>query len=194
MDGLRYSADDSYYRPGPVHTCFMFEHVDWWLGPLSGSRQAEGLQSRTRHSQTARANTGFLRKHKYFLKIWIQPLQASTSIRILRGLDVCGCVDGGTLGPRGECCQDWRNLRSEFFNPNSVKTREIASFLGRKGAVWENPYWLWLAVSVAWQMRGQKTLRLRPRAWSPGMGEGGDWWSWMMGVIAEGIPRGCHFE
>jgi len=22
------------------------------------------------------------------------------------------------------------------------------------------------------------------------MGEGGDWWSWPMGVIAEGIPRG----
>jgi len=29
---------------------------------------------------------------------------------------------------------------------------------------------------------------------SPGMGEGGDWWSWSMGVIAEGIPRGCPGE
>jgi len=28
--------------------------------------------------------------------------------------------------------------------------------------------------------------------WSPGMGEGGDWWSWPMGVIAKGIPRDCQ--
>jgi len=34
-----------------------------------------------------------------------------------------------------------------------------------------------------------KPLRL-PRAWSPGMGVGGDWWSRLNGVIAEaqGIP------
>jgi len=31
---------------------------------------------------------------------------------------------------------------------------------------------------------------LGPR--SPSTGEGGDWWSWPMGVEAEGIPRVCH--
>jgi len=29
---------------------------------------------------------------------------------------------------------------------------------------------------------------------SPGTGEGGDWWSWPMGVKAEGTPRVCHRE
>ena len=29
---------------------------------------------------------------------------------------------------------------------------------------------------------------------SPGTGEGGDWWSWPMGVKAKGTPRGCHRE
>ena len=33
---------------------------------------------------------------------------------------------------------------------------------------------------------------LGPLPRSPGMGEGGDWWSWPMGVIAEGILRGCQ--
>jgi len=33
---------------------------------------------------------------------------------------------------------------------------------------------------------------LRPLPRSPGMGEGGDWWSWPMGVTAQGIPRGCQ--
>ena len=28
----------------------------------------------------------------------------------------------------------------------------------------------------------------------PGTGEGGDWWSWPMGVKAEVTPRGCHGE
>jgi len=27
---------------------------------------------------------------------------------------------------------------------------------------------------------------------SPGMGEGGDWWSRPMGIIAKGIPRSCQ--
>jgi len=27
---------------------------------------------------------------------------------------------------------------------------------------------------------------------SHGMGEGGDWWIWPMGVIVKGIPRGCQ--
>jgi len=35
---------------------------------------------------------------------------------------------------------------------------------------------------------------LGPLPRSPGMGEGGDWWIWPMGVIAEGISRGCHCE
>ena len=34
---------------------------------------------------------------------------------------------------------------------------------------------------------------LRPLQ-SSGMGEGGDWWSWLMGVRAEGIPKGCQGE
>jgi len=38
-----------------------------------------------------------------------------------------------------------------------------------------------------------KPLRL-PCAWSPGTGEGGDWWSWPMGVKAEGIPRVFHCQ
>ena len=29
---------------------------------------------------------------------------------------------------------------------------------------------------------------------SPGTSEGGDWWSWPMGVKAEGTPRICHRE
>jgi len=29
---------------------------------------------------------------------------------------------------------------------------------------------------------------------SPGTGEGGDWWSWPMGVKAKGTPRVCHRE
>jgi len=33
---------------------------------------------------------------------------------------------------------------------------------------------------------------LGPLPRSPGMGEGGDWWSWPMGVIAEGVLRGCQ--
>jgi len=33
---------------------------------------------------------------------------------------------------------------------------------------------------------------LGPLPRSPGMGEGGDWWSWPMGVLAKGIPRGCQ--
>jgi len=33
---------------------------------------------------------------------------------------------------------------------------------------------------------------LGPLPRSPGMGEDGDWWSWPMGVIAKGIPRGCQ--
>jgi len=41
--------------------------------------------------------------------------------------------------------------------------------------------------------QGLKPLRLR-RARSPGMGEGGYSWSRPMGVIAEGIPRGCQGE
>ena len=40
---------------------------------------------------------------------------------------------------------------------------------------------------------GLKPLHLR-RARSPGMGEGGYSWSRPMGVIAEGIPRGCQGE
>jgi len=32
---------------------------------------------------------------------------------------------------------------------------------------------------------------LGPLPRSPRMGKGGDWWSWLMGVIAKGIPRGC---
>jgi len=35
---------------------------------------------------------------------------------------------------------------------------------------------------------------LGPLPGSPGMGEGGDWCSWPMGVIAEGIPRGCFIH
>ena len=33
---------------------------------------------------------------------------------------------------------------------------------------------------------------LGPLPRSHGMGEGRDWWSWPMGVIAKGIPRGCQ--
>jgi len=33
---------------------------------------------------------------------------------------------------------------------------------------------------------------LRPLSMSPGMGEGGDWWSWLKGVIMKGIPRVCQ--
>jgi len=33
---------------------------------------------------------------------------------------------------------------------------------------------------------------LGPLPRSPGMGEGGDWWSWPMCLIAEGILRGCQ--
>jgi len=40
---------------------------------------------------------------------------------------------------------------------------------------------------------GLKLLRL-PRTRSPGTGEGGDWWSWPMGVKAKGIPRVCNYR
>ena len=44
--------------------------------------------------------------------------------------------------------------------------------------------WEWRAAAA-----GLKLLRLS-HARSFGTGEGGDWWSWPMGVKAEGIPRG----
>jgi len=34
---------------------------------------------------------------------------------------------------------------------------------------------------------------LRTLLRSPGMGKGGDWWSWLMCVLATGIPRFCQF-
>jgi len=47
MDGLRYSPDDPYYRPGPVHTCLYVrvrETGDWDLfpGPLEWARAENG--------------------------------------------------------------------------------------------------------------------------------------------------------
>ena len=48
-------------------------------------------------------------------------------------------------------------------------------------------------VRLLWRVAapGLKPLRL-PHARSPGMGEGGDWWSCLMGLVAKGIPRDCQ--
>ena len=49
-----------------------------------------------------------------------------------------------------------------------------------------------LGLSIRVSMFEHVDWWLGPLPRSPGMGEGGDWWSWPMGVIAEGIPRGCQ--
>ena len=49
-----------------------------------------------------------------------------------------------------------------------------------------------LGLSIRVSIFEHVDLWLGPLPRSPGMGEGGDWWSWPMGVIAKGIPRGCQ--
>ena len=49
-----------------------------------------------------------------------------------------------------------------------------------------------LGLSIRVSMFEHVDWWLGPLPRSPGMGEGGDWWSWPMGVIAKGILRCCQ--
>jgi len=49
-----------------------------------------------------------------------------------------------------------------------------------------------LGLSIRVSMFEHVDWWLGPLPRSPGMGEGGDWWSWPLGIIAKGIPRGCQ--
>jgi len=49
-----------------------------------------------------------------------------------------------------------------------------------------------LGLSIRVSMFEHVDWWLGPLPRSPGMGEGGDWWSWPMGVVAKGILRGCQ--
>jgi len=49
-----------------------------------------------------------------------------------------------------------------------------------------------LGLSIRVSMFEHVDWWLGPLPRSPGMGEGGDWWSWPMGDIAKGILRGCQ--
>jgi len=49
-----------------------------------------------------------------------------------------------------------------------------------------------LGLSIRVSMFEHVDWWLGPLSRSPGMGEGGDCWSWQMCVIAKGIPRGCQ--
>ena len=51
-----------------------------------------------------------------------------------------------------------------------------------------------LGLSIRVSMFEHVDWRTGPLPRSPGMGEGGDWWSSPKGIIAEGILRGCQGE
>jgi len=56
----------------------------------------------------------------------------------------------------------------------------------------DDPYYRLGPVHTCLYVRVTWDWWLAPLPRSPGKGEGGNWWSWPMCVIAKGIPRGCQ--
>ena len=77
-------------------------------------------------------------------------------------------------------------VSSLLFLAGSLRKKWEQNCCQRKLVSW------WIADDFEWRAAapGLKNPCL-PRARSPGMDEGGDWWSWLRRVIAEGISRVC---